>query len=156
MGTFCQSYHLQLLLSFSGLNLSGLKGISKLRGVLRTCIWMKMAREKHFITYINLEFFNPLEINECQSSPCGHGLCKDKVNSYVCECTFGYTGLYCDMCKYRYEFNFLSKQQIFWNNTRKYSMTQRNIEGTYFLTTWKRNYSLLLTLNFFSFCSCFS
>lgn len=58
-----------------------------------------------------LIFFNPLEINECQSSPCGHGLCKDKVNSYVCECSFGYTGLYCDICKYRYDFNFLSKQQ---------------------------------------------
>lgn len=72
---------------------------------------MKLTREKNFIKNTNLEFFNPLEINECQSSPCGHGLCKDKVNAYVCECSFGYTGLYCDMCKYRYEFNFLSKQQ---------------------------------------------
>lgn len=65
---------------------------------------------KNFITHINLKFFNALEINECQSSPCAHGLCKDKVNSYVCECTFGYIGFNCDICKYTYEFNFLSKQ----------------------------------------------
>lgn len=86
MRTFSQSYHLQLL-QFSGLTSPGFNGLSKLRGVLLTCFRMKMAREKHFLTNTNLEFFNPLEINECQSSPCGHGLCKDKVNSYVCECT---------------------------------------------------------------------
>lgn len=65
-------------------------------------------REKKLIIKANL-IFNPLEINECQSSPCGHGRCKDKVNSYICECTFGYTGLNCDNCKYTYLFNFLSQ-----------------------------------------------
>lgn len=54
-------------------------------------------------------FFNLLEINECQSFFCGYGFCKDKVNFYVCECFFGYIGLYCDICKYRYDFNFFFK-----------------------------------------------
>lgn len=98
MPTFCQSYHL----SFSGLNFSGFKGISKLiKGFFFADMFLNETDERiNFITNTNLEFFNPLEINECQSSPCGHGLCKDKVNSYACECTFGYTGLNWDICKY--------------------------------------------------------
>lgn len=43
--------------------------------------------------------FYPSDINECLSSPCGHGSCTDKVNSFVCECTFGYKGISCDECK---------------------------------------------------------
>lgn len=48
------------------------------------------------------------------------------VNSYVCECSFGYTGLYCDICKYRYDFNFLSKQQQILN--KMFEIIPENIQ----------------------------
>lgn len=87
----------------------------------------KWREIENFKTNANFDFFfNPLEINECQSSPCGHGLCKDKVNSYVCECSFGYTGLCCDICKYRYDFNFLSKQQQILN--KMFEIIPENIQ----------------------------
>lgn len=36
------------------------------------------------------------DINECLSSPCQHGTCIDKVDSYSCNCSPGYIGRDCD------------------------------------------------------------
>lgn len=44
--------------------------------------------------------FYLLDINECLSLFCGgYGSCIDKVNLFVCECIFGYKGIFCDECK---------------------------------------------------------
>ena len=35
-------------------------------------------------------------MNECASSPCKNGaLCKDGANTFVCQCTAGWTGRLC-------------------------------------------------------------
>jgi len=36
-----------------------------------------------------------VDINECMSSPCVHGTCKDNPNGYTCTCNQGYTGTHC-------------------------------------------------------------
>ena len=44
-------------------------------------------------------------INYCSSNPCMNGAtCTDGVDSYICECVPGYTGVYCETSKYYYEF----------------------------------------------------
>lgn len=47
-----------------------------------------------------------ININECESSPCIHGSCIDKIGGYECECNEGYEGINCeeeiDECE-RYE-----------------------------------------------------
>lgn len=38
-----------------------------------------------------------VEINECASNPCKNGgVCLDLVNSFICKCNTGYTGLFCE------------------------------------------------------------
>jgi len=37
------------------------------------------------------------EVDECQSSPCVHGTCKDHVSSYSCTCDAGYYGDNCEL-----------------------------------------------------------
>jgi len=37
-----------------------------------------------------------VDINECQSSPCFHGTCFDRLDNYYCHCEDGYTGRDCD------------------------------------------------------------
>jgi hypothetical protein len=37
------------------------------------------------------------EIDECESSPCVNGECRDLVNGYSCECQPGWTGTNCDV-----------------------------------------------------------
>lgn len=34
--------------------------------------------------------------DECLSSPCQQGTCIDKINSYMCLCSPGYTGVHCE------------------------------------------------------------
>ena len=36
------------------------------------------------------------EINECDSSPCKHGVCVDGENNYTCICEQGYRGENCE------------------------------------------------------------
>ncbi|KAM3956609.1 LOW QUALITY PROTEIN: cell polarity complex component crumbs [Aphomia sociella] len=38
-----------------------------------------------------------LNVDECASSPCGHGKCVDGVGGYVCDCAAGYEGERCDI-----------------------------------------------------------
>ncbi|CAB3373706.1 Hypothetical predicted protein [Cloeon dipterum] len=37
-----------------------------------------------------------INIDECESSPCQHGLCQDLLNSYECKCDKGYSGVHCE------------------------------------------------------------
>ena len=37
-----------------------------------------------------------VEIDECESNPCMHGLCEDKLNAYECFCDQGWIGTNCD------------------------------------------------------------
>ena len=58
----------------------------------------------HLHTYciINLYFLFvvPLDINECQSSPCRNGgTCVDRVNGYECTCAPGYGDTRCETSK---------------------------------------------------------
>lgn len=34
-------------------------------------------------------------INDCKPEPCHHGVCKDGIATFSCECQPGYTGLIC-------------------------------------------------------------
>jgi hypothetical protein len=43
--------------------------------------------------------FDIVDIDECLSSPCVHGTCKDNLNGYTCTCNHGYTGTDCDIGK---------------------------------------------------------
>lgn len=37
-----------------------------------------------------------LDINECVSSPCHYGVCRDGVAAFTCDCRPGYTGRLCE------------------------------------------------------------
>lgn len=37
-----------------------------------------------------------ININECESNPCIHGTCSDKIGGYECECEEGYEGVFCE------------------------------------------------------------
>uniref|UniRef100_A0A8C9P121 EGF-like domain-containing protein n=1 Tax=Spermophilus dauricus TaxID=99837 RepID=A0A8C9P121_SPEDA len=37
------------------------------------------------------------EVNECNSSPCVHGVCRDSLNGYKCDCEPGWSGTNCDI-----------------------------------------------------------
>ena len=39
------------------------------------------------------------DIDECESGPCMHGECENKVNKYICICHPGYTGVNCEIGK---------------------------------------------------------
>lgn len=34
-----------------------------------------------------------VDLDECLSSPCTHGVCHDRLGHYVCECHPGWTGI---------------------------------------------------------------
>ena len=51
------------------------------------------------INWYLMDFFS--DINECGSSPCQNaGMCIDGLNSFTCNCAAGWTGTYCETCKY--------------------------------------------------------
>lgn len=41
-------------------------------------------------------------MDECMSTPCKHGSCKDQVNGYTCTCIAGFTGINCENGKICY------------------------------------------------------
>ena len=54
------------------------------------------------ITYRYLmtnSYYQPVEMNECDSSPCAFGTCYDSFNQYYCDCDPGYTGVNCETGK---------------------------------------------------------
>lgn len=59
--------------------------------------------EKHVKAYDAYQWTLPSyilsEINECESSPCSHGVCLDEINAYQCVCDTGYYGRQCSYCK---------------------------------------------------------
>ena len=48
---------------------------------------------------IRVTFICSADIDECESSPCVHGVCEDKINGYRCVCNPGYTGPHCEESK---------------------------------------------------------
>ena len=54
---------------------------------------------------IHVNFFDMLDINDCESNPCKNGgMCTDGVADYTCNCAAGYTGKDCETST----FNFIS------------------------------------------------
>ena len=50
------------------------------------------------------------DINDCASQPCkNNGTCKDQVNSFICDCNEGYTGLTCETSKQKWSHMNISK-----------------------------------------------
>ena len=46
---------------------------------------------------ICISLLSILEINECDSNPCGNGgICGDVLNGYTCGCVTGYMGMQCE------------------------------------------------------------
>ena len=41
------------------------------------------------------------DINECASAPCVNGQCQDEINQYTCICEPGWTGINCDISKFK-------------------------------------------------------
>ena len=37
-----------------------------------------------------------VNINECASNPCMHGVCNDEANGFTCTCDAGYSGDTCN------------------------------------------------------------
>ena len=54
-----------------------------------------------FFVFTQFVFFHlsgsqcEVNINECESNPCQHGVCIDKINAFQCLCHPGYTGPEC-------------------------------------------------------------
>ena len=44
------------------------------------------------------------DIDDCDSSPCQHGTCIDRVNGYDCDCDSGYSGDDCETGNYKTPF----------------------------------------------------
>ena len=61
--------------------------------IMTTIIMMMMMMKMMMMLTQYSLIFTP---DECASSPCGHGSCQDKVNSYVCTCDPGWTGPNCN------------------------------------------------------------
>ena len=40
--------------------------------------------------------FLPVNIDECIGVECIHGICEDGINEFICNCTAGYNGTYCE------------------------------------------------------------
>ena len=40
-------------------------------------------------------YYYIIDIDDCTSNPCVHGLCTDGINNYYCSCEIGYTGVTC-------------------------------------------------------------
>ena len=47
------------------------------------------------ITY-EIFLYDHLDVNECESSPCKHGTCVDRVGRYECACAPEWKGINCD------------------------------------------------------------
>lgn len=41
-------------------------------------------------------FFFGIDIDDCLSLFCIYGSCINKINFFVCDCNFGYKGIFCD------------------------------------------------------------
>ena len=55
----------------------------------------------HFWKIVSMQFcFLFIDTNECESLSCnGNGECKDRINSYICDCFDGYEGDTCGIGK---------------------------------------------------------
>ena len=49
-------------------------------------------QSSHICTYTFVSGFD-----NCLSSPCTHGSCKDAINGFICSCDGGFTGVQCDV-----------------------------------------------------------
>ena len=57
-----------------------------------------MAKETciRFVVLLYYDVLDVLELNECESYPCGNGgTCEDEINAYTCACAPGYNGTQC-------------------------------------------------------------
>lgn len=48
----------------------------------------------------SFQFLFIVDVDECQSSPCIHGVCSDLLYAYSCQCYPGYGGAQCQIGKY--------------------------------------------------------
>lgn len=85
-------------------------------------------------------FFFWIDIDECSGSPCNHGSCINKVNSFICECNFGYIGISCDQCNFFFQnipnFKQLSVVPLIFVNINIFSLKRSIISLTAVVKTF--------------------
>lgn len=62
---------------------------------LWVCVLLLLNEHLKYPLFIGAEC--QIQIDECESSPCIHGVCHDAINSYNCTCDSGWTSSNCDV-----------------------------------------------------------